>query len=309
MAIAAIDMGSNSIRLLIGHVVEGEVVPLMYERVATRLMGGMAYKRILQEGAMQATVDALNGFLDIMKGYGVRNIKAVGTGALREAENTGSFLDLVRKETGIDVNVISGIEEASFTAMAAISTIDRHLDSLVLDIGGGSTEMVCSSSGEIIDINTTPAGVVTLFEKHIHSDPPSAADMNSLKEECRTVALMANDRFGARIEPETVLIGTAGTATTLACIDMAIDISDWVKAHMHVIPLERLRKIADSLLCVPLGERALIKGLEPDRTDLIITGITLTIMIMEEMGFTEMLVSNYGLLEGALLGLAAEVSE
>lgn len=306
MAFAAIDIGSNSIRLLIGEVSGGSVVPLAYAREATRLAGGISETGRLAEGAMESTIKALKQFQDSIDRHDVTDVRAVGTSALREAGNADEFLNSIMDETGIDVEVITGLDEAALTAKGVASVVKDCPSALVMDIGGGSTEMVFISDGKVLDKKTVPSGVVKLYEEHVRSDPPSDDDLRPLNAALDDISNKVWYWFERRRKPGVVLVGTAGTATTLACMDMGIDIRDWQQAHMHKLYLKMLRRMSVSLLSIPLSERSLTKGLEPARADLIIPGILLTIKIMSALGFKEMVVSNHGLMEGALLGLAGE---
>jgi exopolyphosphatase/guanosine-5'-triphosphate,3'-diphosphate pyrophosphatase len=304
MSVATIDIGSNSIRLLVGDVNEGVIIPVAYEREATRLAGGISKTHKLNEGAMESTVKALKKFQEIIGEHDVADIRVFGTSALREADNTIEFLNTIKDITGMEVDVIDGQDEASLTTKGVTSSIQDFTSALVMDIGGGSTEFVFVSDNEILDKDTLPFGVVKLYEDHITTDPPSNDELHSLNMALEKIANKMWYRFERKIDIETVFIGTAGTATTLACIDMGIDISEWQKAHIHKLHLKMLRKMSLSLLSVPESERLAARGLDPDRADLIRPGILLTIKVMSIMGFKEMIISNYGLLEGAFLDLA-----
>jgi exopolyphosphatase/guanosine-5'-triphosphate,3'-diphosphate pyrophosphatase len=306
MALATIDIGSNSIRLLIGEVNEGNIMPLVYEREATRLASRISETDRLKEEAMDSTIEVLKKFQESIDKHDVTDIRVLGTSALREAGNSNEFLKSIKDETGIDVEVVTGDDEASLTARGVASTVKDCPSALVMDIGGGSTEFVFISEDNIIDKNTLPFGVVKLYEDHVSSDPPSDEDLRSLNKAVDDISSKIWYRFERKLETGTVLLATAGTATTLACIDMGIDISDWQKAHLHKLQIKMLRKMAVSLLSLPASERSKTKGLEPERADLIIPGILLTIKVMSTLGFKEMVISNYGLMEGALLGLADE---
>ena len=306
MALATIDIGSNSIRLLIGEVNEGNITPLVYEREATRLASGISETDRLKEEAMDSTIEVLKKFQESIDKHDVADIRVLGTSALREAGNSNEFLKSIKDETGIDVEVVSGNDEASLMARGVASSVKDCPSALVMDIGGGSTEFVFISDDNILDKNTLPFGVVKLYEEHISSDPPSDGDLRSLNIAVDDISNKIWYRFERRLETGTVLVGTAGTATTLACIDMGLDISEWQKAHLHQIQLKMIRRMSVALLSLPASERSLTKGLEPERADLIIPGILLTIKVMSTMGFKEMVISNYGLMEGALLGLADE---
>jgi exopolyphosphatase/guanosine-5'-triphosphate,3'-diphosphate pyrophosphatase len=308
MPLASVDTGSNSVRLLIGEVSGGRVRGSRYERATTRLASGIEETGLISGPAMHKTIDVLRNYAAIIGGAGVSHVKCVGTSALREAGNSEDFIERVKREAGMDVEVVSGHEEAELTAMGVVSSLKVGPSSLILDIGGGSTELMLLGGREVMEVFTLPVGALKLLERHVRTDPPSEAEMLGLDEEAGRTAEMLFERLGDRVGEGTELMATAGTATTLAAIDMGLERYDREKVHGHKIPLLRLHEISGMLSAMPLGKRAEVNGLEPERADLIITGVRLTIRLMESLGFQVVLVSDHGLLEGALLGLSREVS-
>ena len=307
-SLASIDIGSNTIRLLIGRVEGGRIIRHRTGMVITRLAAGIGETGLLNPDSMEKSVSVLKAFSDIISAYGISHIKAVGTSALREAKNSGEFRQRVLAETGINIEVISGEEEAELTARGVLSDMLEADSSLIVDLGGGSAEWIFCRNSSPAEMGTIPTGVVKLFDKHIKSDPPSKADILSLKKESDTVLSGLKTQIGRLINSRTVFIGTAGTITTLASIDIGLEVYDHEKINRHSISLERLHDIADMLIRIPIGERKELKGLEPERADLIIPGILFTINIMELFGFANILVSDDGLLEGALIKLSERVS-
>ncbi len=306
MRLASIDVGSNTIRLLTGDVKDGKVKPLMYKREITRLASGIKLTGRLSETAMEGTLRALRDYAEAIRGEGAVRARAVGTSALREAENSAEFVSLVKRETGLYVETISGEEESGLTARGVMSSLSAAPECLIFDMGGGSTEVVLVRGGEIIKKRTFPTGVVGLLEGHMRTDPPSVDDIRSLEEEAEHAAGAIKERFGRSIRNGFVLIGTAGTATTLASLDLGLAKYDRGKVHMHKITLERLQGLSRKLASMTLRERAGLDGLEPERADLIIPGITFTIKLMEALGFYVLTVSDSGLLEGILIELSRE---
>ncbi|MBI4823450.1 MAG: Ppx/GppA family phosphatase [Nitrospirae bacterium] len=305
--LASIDIGSNSIRLLVGEVGGGHILPMRYERIVTRLAQGIEDTGYLRQSNMKNSIEGLKGFLEIIKGHGVSHIKAVGTSALREAKNSGDFIDRLFNETVLKVEVISGKKEAGLTAKGVLSGIDTKRTALIIDIGGGSTEWSFYDGQRVLISGTLPTGVVKLLEKYIKEDPPSFRDMSCLKKKLNAVSEAIHKKVRNHIKSNTAFIETAGTATTLAGIDLGLKVYDRNKVHMHEIPVGRLISMASALGSLPIKERAKINGLEPERADLIIPGIHFTIKIMERFGFKEVIVSDCGLLEGTLLLLSMEV--
>ncbi|MFZ3122258.1 MAG: Ppx/GppA phosphatase family protein [Thermodesulfovibrionales bacterium] len=308
MLLSSIDVGSNTIRLFIGRVENRKIIRLRTGMVITRLAAGIGETGLLNADNMEKSVSVLKAFSDIISVYGISHIRAVGTSALREAKNSEEFMRRVLSETGINIEVISGEEEAELTAKGVLFDLEKRDASFIVDIGGGSTEWIFCRNSSPTELGTIPTGVVRLSDNHIKSDPPSKADILSLKKESDTVLSGLKTQMGHLINSRTVFIGTAGTITTLASIDIGLEVYDHEKIHRHNISLKKLYDISRRLISIPLSERKKMIGLEPERADLIIPGILFTINIMELFGFDNILVSDNGLLEGALIKLSERVS-
>ncbi len=299
MPYAVLDLGSNSVRLLIGEVIRGRIAPKLYERAVTRISAGMASTGMLGEGPMHRTLEVLRGFRRIIEAEGATLSDAAGTSALREAGNSAEFLERARAETGIAIRVISGEEEARLTALGVVSSLEPMPSAMIADIGGGSTEMALMRGRELIASISEPVGAVGLIERHIKSDPPARAELDSLRAECEAAATRFRAALGAP-EPGMRLVGTAGTMSTIAAMDLGLGRYERDRVHGHTVALGRIREMFGRTTAMPLRERLLIKGLEPGRTDLIMAGLTLTICLMETFGFKDLLISDSGLLEGLL---------
>lgn len=308
MLLSSIDVGSNTIRLLIGRVENRRITRLRTGMVITRLAAGIGETGLLNPDNIEKSVSVLKAFSDIISAYGILHIRAVGTSALREAGNSEEFRQRVLSETGINIEVISGEEEAELTARGVLFDLEKRDESFIIDIGGGSAEWIFCRNSSPAEMGTIPTGVVKLFDKHIKSDPPSKDDILSLKKESDTVLSGLKTQMGHLINSRTVFIGTAGTITTLASIDIGLEVYDHEKIHRHNISLDKLYDISGRLISIPLSERKKMIGLEPERADLIIPGILFTINIMELFGFDNILVSDNGLLEGALIKLSERSS-
>lgn len=304
MLLSSIDVGSNTIRLLIGRVENRKIARLRTGMVITRLAAGIGETGLLNADNMEKSVSVLKAFSDIISAYGISHIRAVGTSALREAKNSEEFMQRVLSETGINIEVISGEEEAEITARGVIFDLPETDSSLIVDIGGGSAEWIFCENSFPLRMGTIPTGVVKLFDNHIKSDPPSKDDIISLRGETEIILSALKVKIGHLMSNRTVFIGTAGTITTLASIDIGLESYDHEKIHRHNISLDKLYDISGRLISIPLSERKEIFGLEPERADLIIPGILFTINIMELFGFDNIFVSDNGLLEGALIKLS-----
>lgn len=308
LSLASIDIGSNTIRLLIGRAERNRIIRLRYEMVITRLAEGIAETGLLKTENAEKSVSVLKEFSRLISTYNVSHIKAIGTSAVREAKNSEEFIQRVLSEAGIKIEIVPGKKEAELTAKGVVLGMSRSGLALIVDIGGGSTEWILCENSSPVKVGTIPTGVVKLFENHIKSDPPSRDDIVSLNKEAEAVSGRLKAEIGHLINSNTVFIGTAGTVTTLASIDLGLETYNHEKIHMHNMPLQRLCDIAERLINVPLSERKKLRGLEPERADLIIPGILFTINIMKLFDFKDILVSDNGLLEGILVRLSEEVS-
>lgn len=309
--LSAIDIGSNTVRLLIGRVSGGIIEPILYDQRISRLAAGLHETGNLGELAMNDTITALSDFISEILRHGGKKIKAVGTSALRESRNSMEFLAEVKRRLGLEIEVIDGKTEARLTSLGVLSSTNVAFDTaLIIDIGGGSTECIIAGMDETIHSNSIPIGVVKLHDLFIKSDPPTENEMKSLKERLsietsRLLPLSLKEY----LKGDTILIGTAGTATTIASIDIGQESYDREKVHMRRIELSAIEGMAKRLSSMTIGERRAVRGLDPGRVDLIIPGIYYIIGIMKHMGFNAMTVSDAGLLEGILRLLGMEVRD
>ncbi|MGD0885849.1 MAG: Ppx/GppA phosphatase family protein [Thermodesulfovibrionales bacterium] len=310
MVSVAIDVGSNTLRMLIGSVRDDGITRIYADRSITRLAEGIGDTGNLREKNMEESVSVLKGFSRAISRFHPAQVRAVGTSALRNAQNRETFLRMAYRESGIEIEVISGMREAALTAHGVMAGFRAAPgSSLIIDIGGGSTEWIIQekSSPDPALCGTVPLGVVNLSERFIKTDPPSRKDITALMDEVSSSLI--SGRWGMpRPAHLSSLIGTGGTVTTLACLDLKLRAYEHQMVHMHQIPLSRICRLKDMLLSLPLSKRKQIAGLEAGRADLIIPGILLTMRLMEILGFDEILVSDYGLLEGLIKEMDHEKS-
>lgn len=305
---AAIDVGSNTIRLLIGKIEDNRIIDVYSDRKITRLGNNVEQTGILQDENIEASIKVLEEFSYLIAKYGVKYVKAVATSALREASNSDFFIRRVFDDTGILIEVISGEKEADLTLKGILSsfpavecrTLFSH-SAFIVDIGGGSTEWILYRDTYHVDKGSIPVGVIKLTQRFIKTDPISEPDINELSAEIISILKNLKTRIENYISRQTRLIGTAGTFTTIASIDLELDEYSRERIHLHTLPLTRLHEMSKKLLPLSLEERKKVRGLEPERADLIIPGILFTISIMEIFKFDNLTISDYGLLEGALL--------
>lgn len=296
--IASIDIGSNTLRLLIVEKTPGGLKPVFRDREIVRLGKGFFPSRRLSTQSIEGALRVLKRFMNKADQEGVTQVRAVGTGVLREAQNRGPFLERIAAETGLAVEIISGLEEARIMARGVLAQLQVSTEkTVVFDMGGGSTEFVFLIQGEPADKLSLPIGVVGLTERFLLSDPPTSKELDSLLNYCR-IFLKENLPQNGIIKN---LIGTAGTVTTLAAMDQKLTEYDPDRINGAVLTRDRLGLIAGEILSIPFSRRAKLPGLEPGRADIIGAGILLVIEILDHFSLDSLRVSDAGLLEGLVL--------
>jgi len=272
----------------------------------TRLGGGFSPGRGLDEAAMGRALEALRSFAKLLKREEGVRVFAVGTGVLREARNGREFLEAAERETGLRLRLLTGEEEARLMLRGVWGGLrDRHDPRLVTDVGGWSTEILWVEGGRPIHTASLALGAVALTEEFLTDDPPSRSSLQSLNARIRSEFLSLRgewERKGKRIPNlHPHLVGTAGTATTLAALDLALPLYDPQKINGHLIPLAGLGQICHRLRSLSLEERRKIGGLERGREDLIVAGSAILLDLLEVFDRTALEVVDSGLLEGVLL--------
>lgn len=308
--VAAIDLGTNTVRLLVGEPGgAGGYRPIFAAQEITRLGQDLLPDRILKPEPVRRTLAALSRFHQAAASRGAARIAVVGTSALREAENRQAFLARARREIGLTVRVVSGEEEARLTLLGVRTALSIGRGRLLLmDIGGGSTEFVLADGPDVLGTASTGLGAVKLTEAHLRSDPPRPGELAALRDAvaARIASLRRQElaRLGRDAPPQsTTFVGTAGTATSLAAIDLALDPYDPERVNGHRLTRQRIEALARHLTALPLVRRRRIPGLEPGRADVIVAGTLVCLGAMDGLGFPAITVSDGGLREGILLDL------
>lgn len=298
---AVIDVGTNTIRLLVAETGGGATFrPLFQDQVITRLGERLQETGELSPAAIERTLQVLKRFAGVAKGFGAAEVIAVATSATREASNRIPFLERVRREAGLQVVVASGATEALLTTLGVCHALGPGArDMLILDIGGGSTEFTRLAQGKITSHLSLSIGTVKLTEAHLRSDPPHPGELQAARTTIRQTLQGVPEAFGNC--GDTPLVGTAGTITTLAAIDLGLHAYDPKRITGHRLSRDRVHGLLGRLVVLPLAERRKVVGLEPDRADVIVAGILLTAEIMVLLGADTLTVSDGGLREGILL--------
>lgn len=299
--LAAIDIGSNTVRMLLGEVVANQVRPHRYEREITRLKGGQTSEGLATE-SMERTFVALRRFKLIAEKYHPDNIIVVGTEALRSACNGNEFKKKLKEETGLVLEIISGEEEGRICAAGVLSALHPSpAVSIIIDIGGGSTEVILVRGQELLFRHSCPLGVVRLAEME------SLRQKAFITEETAKIrqSLAGDSLCHVWADPDAVFVGTAGTITTLAALDMEMSPYDWEKVNNYRIDDIRIEHCSRLLSSLTVEQRESLPGMEKGRGDLILPGLTVLSGLMKLFGKKEMVVSDFGLLEGLLLQMAS----
>lgn len=308
MILAGIDIGTNTLRLLIAETGPESFREIHSDRRITRLGERLDRTGILSPEAQNRSIQALADFRKSIDAHAAVGVSAVGTSALRNASNTAEFVAEVSKRTGIKIRVIAGEEEARLTLLGVERTFRgaaERLDSaLVIDVGGGSTEIITTNAHDGPRETSLPLGAVYLTERFIRHDPPREDELNLLRHSIRTEL----DTCSCAIRPASVLVGTAGTITTLSAMDQQLTAYDPGKINGSCLSRDSIDSIILKLARSTLNERRGIAGLELGREDIILAGAIITREIMERYGFNRLLVSDWGLREGIVFDLYEKLS-
>lgn len=301
MRLAAIDIGTNSVHMIIVQVrpdFSFEIVDREKEMVRLGA-GGLDGKKLTPE-AMTAALQALSKFARLAKSHEVDEILAVATSATREAENGGAFLKQIERRTGIRARIITGTEEARLIHLAAVYGVDTPKPSVVIDIGGGSVEVTRGSGNKVDAARSFKIGVIRLTERFVDSDPISSRDERKMVEFIREEV----DRYIDNIRELGFdrVIGTSGTILSLGTVATAVDRGSVPQEVRNLrVPAKSLRRLRKTAVEMDLEERMRLPGLDPRRADLMVAGAILLDTLLKRLGAEEITLCDLALREGVLL--------
>jgi exopolyphosphatase/guanosine-5'-triphosphate,3'-diphosphate pyrophosphatase len=299
--VAVIDVGTNSTRLLVADVAGGRVSPVDRRSTVTRLGRGVDLSGRLASEAIEDVCAAIGAYVGIIEELGAETVDAIATSAVRDADNGSAFIAELRERFALSARVLGGEEEARATYLGATSENPPTEPTLVVDIGGGSTELVVGTGSEIAFHDSLQAGVVRHSERHINSDPPIASELEALAADVRG---LIEASLGEGVEARQG-IAVAGTPTSLAAVEMELEPYDPTRVHGHVLALPSIQRMLSRLASLPLAERVQVPGLHPDRAPTIVAGVVILVETMRAFGLTEITVSEHDILYGtALAGVA-----
>ena len=296
MRLATIDIGTNTTLLLVAETSGSDVRVLAERAEITRLGRGIGADGGLGRPGIERTLAVLTDYVAVAREHGA-SINAIGTEGLRRAPNARDFLEPAARILGAPVEVIDGDREAALSFLAALRSFPDETKgtAVVIDIGGGSTEIIVARAGRMEFRRSLPLGSVRLTEKHVHGDPATPAEVAAITAEI--VQQLANIPFPAR--PIT-LIGTAGTVTTLTAMALGLQSYDPARVHGHRLTLPTLEQQIDRLRASTQAERESMAGLDPKRADVILAGACILLQIALAAQAAEILVSDRGIRWGLL---------
>jgi len=297
--VAVVDIGTNSTRLLVAEVDGDAVTELVRESIVTRLGEGVDATGALGEEPQARVFAALDKYAAAIEEHGATVRRVVMTSAVRDASNGAEFAETVHSRYGLEGSTLSGDEEARLSFLGATTARDDSDPLLVIDIGGGSTELVVGSRGSVDFHVSTQVGVVRHSERHLHTDPPTAEELAALAADTRpTIEAAVPPEVRARV---TGAVAVAGTATSCASIDLELDPYDPARVEGHTLSRTRIEELRDRLAALPLAERRDVAGLEAGRAPTIVAGTVVLLEVLGAFGLNAVEVSERDILWGVAL--------
>ena len=300
--LAALDVGTNSTRLLVAEVLDGQITrDLAREMVITRLGRGVDRTRWIDPAALGRTLEVLAGYAATCDRLGAARRRLVATSATRDAVNRDEFLDGARRAVRVEPEVLTGEAEAAAAYLGATAGLPGDRRTLVVDIGGGSTELILGGrrpEGMV----SLDVGCVRLTERHLRDDPPTAGQVAALRADVDAHL----ERAAEALDPSTAerVIGVAGTVTTVTAIALGLDAYDPRRIHLAAVDAGTIAATAEKLAVMTVAERAALPVMAPGREDVIAAGALLLDRLVRRFGFPQVIASEADILDGVLLQLA-----
>lgn len=307
--LAVIDIGTNTLLLLVVEVDPADRTRLRVLHDACRfgrLGQGLDRSGVLAPEAVERSLAILREYRTIIDSFGddlgVTTVAAVGTQALREARNSDTFTVPATEILGGSIEIIAGRREAELVYRAVAASFPELAGTtfVVADVGGGSTEVIVASPSGVDSFDSVPIGSVRLAERHLHSDPPAPAEVQALYADIDGMLGRLTLPSGVRV------VGTAGTATSIASVAMELEKYDRARVDGFTMPAGAVREQLERLLSLTLAERRALRGMEPQRADVIAAGVAIFARLLERVGAREFLVGDCGVRWGLAYELAAQ---
>jgi exopolyphosphatase/guanosine-5'-triphosphate,3'-diphosphate pyrophosphatase len=302
LRVAVVDIGTNSTRMLLADVDAGRVTELERRTTVTNMGRGVDHTGQLCSDAIEDVCSVIADYKAYYEEMGADRVMAIATSAVRDAGNGDAFIAELRERFGLDASLLTGEEEAHLTYLGATAHRPAVEPTLVVDIGGGSTELVVGEGRDVAFHTSLQAGTIRQSERHLTADPPHtheledmAADIRGLIE--RAVAERPEARPGRAI-------AVAGTPTSLAAIDQELEPYDPGRVHGYRLAMQRIQRMLSRLSSLPLAERLRVPGLHPGRAPTIVAGTVILVQVMRAFKLKEIEVSELDILHGSALSAA-----
>jgi exopolyphosphatase/guanosine-5'-triphosphate,3'-diphosphate pyrophosphatase len=309
MRVATIDIGTNSVLLLIAERRGAELVPVVERATITRLGRGVDRTRTLDPEAIAATLACLAEYAAEIRRAGAARVDAVGTSAMRDAQGGEEFRERARALLGVAPRVISGDEEASLTFAGALAGLALEGPVVVFDLGGGSNEIIRGSAGAHGDLIeravSLDVGSVRLTERHVRHDPPRAHELDAVRADARAALAELGPDWLGDAKGRATLVGVAGTVTTLAAHALGVAPYDATRVHGARIDAAAVARTTAELARLTLAERRALPAVDPKRADVIVAGAAIVEEVLAWAAARELVVSDRGVRWGLAKRLAA----
>jgi exopolyphosphatase / guanosine-5'-triphosphate,3'-diphosphate pyrophosphatase len=301
--VAVVDIGTNSTRLLVADVGDGRLQEVTRRSTVTRLGRGVDTSAQLSAEAIEDVCFVVGKYIQLYSELEADRVVAIATSAVRDASNSQMFLAELRERFALDARILNGAEEAGLTYAGASTERPAGERTLVVDIGGGSTELIVGDGPEVGFYASLQAGTVRHTERYLKTDPAEPAQLEDLAADVR--GLIDEALEGAALAQANDGIAVAGTPTSLAAIDQDLEPYDPERVHGYRLSLDSIQHMLSALAAKPLAERLHVRGLQPGRAATIVAGIVILIQAMRAFGLNEIEVSEHDILWGAALEAAA----
>ncbi|GGK14684.1 hydrolase [Pilimelia terevasa] len=299
--VAAVDCGTNSIRLLVADLHSGGARPLVREMEIVRLGQGVDRTGMLAPAALERTRAALARYAALIREYDCARVRMCATSATRDAGNAADFRDMVTATLGVPPEVISGTEEARLSFAGAVAGLVAPGPHLVIDIGGGSTEFVLGGPDGVTHARSVDIGCVRMTERHLHGDPPTAAQVAAAEADIAAAVDEALAAVPARTA--ATFVGLAGSVTTVAALALGLPAYDPDRIHHAVLTADDVARVTADLLGSTVAARRARPVMHPGRADVIAAGALVLRTVLERTGHPAVTVSEHDILDGIAASL------
>jgi exopolyphosphatase/guanosine-5'-triphosphate,3'-diphosphate pyrophosphatase len=302
--VAAIDCGTNSIRLLIADLDGGRLTDVVRRMEIVRLGAGVDRTGRFADDALARTLAALDGYAVEIRRHAAERVRMVATSATRDATNRDVFIEGVRRRIGVAPDVVSGDEEAELSFAGATSELDTAsfpAPYLVCDIGGGSTEFVLGDVVGVHAARSVDVGCVRMTERHLHDDPPSSGQVDAATRDVEAAVQLASTTVP--LQSAATLVGLAGSVTTVTALALGLDRYDPDRIHHARVSRADVERVTSMLMSMTHDERAGLPVMHPGRVDVIAAGALVLDVVMSVGGFDSVVASEHDILDGIALSL------